>query len=98
MGIITERDLLKQFSKRSDLLGKTKVKEAMVSDVIVGVPDDDLEYTKSVMVAHGMRHLPILAGSKLAGIISIRDVIRAQLEQSKVDIRHLKDYISGGYI
>lgn len=97
VGIISERDLLKECSQHSGEIGKTKVKDVMTRQVAIGIPEDDLNYIMDVMTQKGIRHLPILEGPALEGIISIRDIVDAQLEESKAVVRFLNDYISGGF-
>jgi len=98
VGIVSERDLLQECSYRSGEIGHTKVKDVMTKDVVVGIYEDDIEYIMSIMTQKGIRHLPIMAGAKLEGIISIRDIIEVELEESKAQVRYLSDYMSGGYL
>jgi len=100
VGILTERDILQECSriKTSPDLDSTRVKDVMSRDVVIGVPEDDLDYAVSIMAQKGIRHLPILDGSRLAGMVSMRDVVELQLEESKAQVRYLADYIAGGYI
>jgi len=100
VGILTERDILQECSriKTSSDLDSTRVKDVMSRDVVIGVPEDDLDYAVSIMAQKGIRHLPILDGSRLAGMVSMRDVVELQLEESKAQVRYLADYIAGGYI
>jgi len=97
LGIVSERDLLKECSQRSGAIGRTKVNDVMTKDVMIGIPDDDLEYVMSIMAQKGIRHLPIMVGPRLEGIISMRDIVEAQLEEFKAQVRYLSTYISGGY-
>jgi len=97
IGIVSERDLLKECSQRAKQINKTPVKDVMTKDVIIGIPDDDLEYVMEIMTQRGIRHLPIMDGPKLEGMVSIRDVVDIQLEKSKAEVRFLNVYISGGY-
>lgn len=97
VGIITERDILKECSNRCDLLKETKVKEVMTTDLIIGSPDDDIDYVESVMTQNRVRHLPIIANQKLKGIISIGDVVKVLHRECSVENRYLKDFISGKY-
>jgi CBS domain-containing protein len=96
-GIITERDILKQCDKRFQSLGETKVKEVMTKKLIVASPDDDIDYVENIMTENRIRHLPIVSGEKLEGIISIGDLVNVQRAQCKVENRYLKAYISGDY-
>jgi len=97
IGIVSERDLLKECSQRAKRINKTPVKDVMTTDVVIGIPDDDLDYVMDVMTQKGIRHLPVMNGPKLEGMVSIRDVVDIQLEKSKAEVRFLNTYISGGY-
>ena len=98
LGIVSERDLLRECSQRTKAIGSTKVKDVMTKDVVIGILEDDLDYIMDIMTQKGIRHLIIVEGTKLEGIISMRDVGEAQLEQSKATARFLNDYISGSGI
>jgi CBS domain-containing protein len=98
VGIISERDLLGICSSRPDEVAETRCKDVMVKDVAVCVPDDDLNYVMNIMTQKAIRHMPIMAGGKPSGIISIRDIMEERLEACEIEVRHLSDYISGGYI
>ena len=89
VGIISERDLLKECFRHSSSLGNTRVQDVMTKSVAVGTPEDDLDYATSVMKQKGIRHLPIVVGQKIAGIISIRDIVSFQLEETKAQIRYI---------
>ncbi len=98
LGILSERDLLKECSQHSRAIGSTKVKDVMTKDIAIGVPEDDLDYVMEIMIQKAIRHLLIMVGPKLEGIISMRNIVDAQLEESKATARFLSDYISGGYL
>lgn len=89
VGIISERDLLKECFQRSSILSNTKVQDTMTKSVAVSTPEDDLDYATSVMKQKRIRHLPIVVGQKLEGIISIRDIVSFQLEETKAQIRYV---------
>ena len=97
IGIISERDLLKECAQRAKSISKTLIKDIMTRNVVIGIPEDDLDYVTDIMTQKGIRHLPIMDGPKLEGMVSIRDVVDIQLEKSKAEARFLNDYISGGY-
>jgi len=97
IGIISERDVLRECAQRSKNINKTTVKDIMTRDVVIGILEDDLDYVTDIMTQKGIRHLPIMDGPKLEGMVSIRDVVDIQLEKSKAEARLLNDYISGGY-
>lgn len=104
-GIITERDILRECGERCTHLTESPgpeekacpvlVRDAMTKDLIIGVPGDDLSYVMGVMTKNRIRHLPILDGGDLVGIISIGDVVNAHVEETEYENRLLKDYIHG---
>ena len=89
VGIISERDLLKECFQHSSILGNTKVQDVMTKSVAVGTPEDDLDYATSVMKQKRIRHLPVVVDQKVADIISIRDIVSFQLEETKAQIRYI---------
>lgn len=94
-GIISERDVLNLVAGDPDRVNETPVSEVMTRDVIVGVPDDDLDYVMNIMTQNRIRHLPIVVERKLEGIVSIGDVVNAVRRSVESENRHLKDYIHG---
>lgn len=95
VGIITERDILRQCATGGHNPEQTLVRDVMTKDLIIGVPDDDLTYVMGIMTKNRIRHLPVLNGGELEGIISIGDVVNAHLRETEFENRLLKDYIHG---
>jgi len=97
-GIITERDIVRKFLVGKDVsVHKTKIKDIMSTQVIIGKPDDDVSYAISVMKEKRIRHLPIMEGRDFMGMVSMRDLLGVQLEECRTEVKFLGDYISGGY-
>ena len=96
-GIITERDVLKQCNQCLESFRDIKIEDVMTKNLIVASPDDDLDYVENIMTQNRIRHLPIIAGQKLEGIISIGDLVNVLRGECKVENRYLKAYISGEY-
>ena len=104
-GIITERDILRVCGSRCGRLNEASVQgeancpslvqDAMTKDIVIGVPDDDLNYAMGIMTKNRIRHLPIMENEKLVGIISIRDLVNAHFEEKVLENRTLKEYIQG---
>jgi CBS domain-containing protein len=97
VGILTERDVLRENARHFDEMKGRKVSDIMTRDVLIGLPDDSLDYVMDLMTARRIRHLPILEGTKLAGIVSIGDVVKAKARLAEIEVRHLTDYIVGKY-
>jgi len=102
-GIITERDILLNCGDtcthleiappREKAMCPYLVGDIMTKDLVIGVPQDDLNYVMGVMIRHKIRHLPILDDGKLAGIISVGDLVNAHFEENVFESRTLKEYI-----
>ena len=93
VGIITERDVLRECTARSEFIKSRLVQHVMSQDLIIGLPDDEVSYVMGIMTHNRIRHLPILDGHSLEGLISIGDVVKAQLEATEFENRYLKEYI-----
>ncbi len=93
VGIITERDVLRECVDRAAKLSQVPVREAMTRDLIIGVPDDEIGYTMGIMTQNRIRHLPVMDGDHVAGMISIGDVVKATLDETEYENRYLKEYI-----
>jgi CBS domain-containing protein len=95
VGIFTERDILREAASHSDGLKETPVGDVMTRNLVIGVREDPLEYVMGIMTQNRIRHLPIMDGEELAGIVSIGDVVNAHLQETEFENRLLKDYIHG---
>ena len=98
-GIITERDIMRLTHSHSSDFLRLEVKEGMTrkDDLIVGVLDDTLDYIMQVMTQNKIRHVPIIQGEKLLGLLSIGDVVKAQLHAVRTENHYLRDYLGDKY-
>lgn len=97
LGIVAPNDVLKAIHGNLDGVKSMKVKEVMSSDLIVATPEDDIDYIQNIMTENRVRHIPILEKGDLVGLVSIGDVVKAQMTAKNVENRYLKDYIEGKY-
>jgi IMP dehydrogenase len=98
VGMFTERDVLKCWTRKGDRHFKDiRVSEVMTTNLIIVEADDDLCYVTTIMIKNRIRHLPILEKNKLVGMLSIRDVVKAQVTGLRAENHYLKDYISDKY-
>ncbi|MBU1707871.1 CBS domain-containing protein [bacterium] len=97
LGILTERDILHCVEKKAAVLGQIPVSEEMTKDLLIAVPDDDVDYIMNIMTENHIRHVPVVLEGRLAGLISIGDVLKIRMEHCEFEARHLHDYITGKY-
>ena len=97
VGILSERDIVRQLAQKPDAFGTLKVSEVMTTEIIIALPDDDVAYLSNTMTNKRIRHLPVLRDGRLAGIVSIGDVVKAQLDYYEGETRTLQQYITGSY-
>lgn len=95
VGIITERDILRLCAERSHLLDRTLVGAVMTTDLIVGKLESKVSDLLDVMTQRRVRHLPIMNQGALVGLVSIGDLVKAQLEETAFENKNLKQYIQG---
>ncbi|MFQ5407686.1 MAG: CBS domain-containing protein [Anaerolineales bacterium] len=89
VGIITERDVIRHAAKADDVFG-LHVQDLMTTELVTGVPQDELAAAAITMTERRFRHLPILDGGKLVGIVSIGDIVKAQRDQYEGEITTLQ--------
>ncbi len=97
IGILSERDIVRQLAQHGEATGSMTIGEVMTTEVVIAVPDDDVAYLSSTMTNNRIRHLPVLQDGKLVGIVSIGDVVKAQLDFYEGESHYLQQYITGGY-
>lgn len=95
VGMLSERDILKVVDSAPASLDRILVREAMSKDVLFCVPGDDLDYVMNVMTKNHIRHMPIMSGQALSGIVTIRDVLKGLMHVVEAENRYLKEYIEG---
>ncbi len=93
VGIITERDILKAVAQADIDLLRTPVRERMSVHLITAAPDDEVETVMGLMTQRRFRHLPVLENGKLAGMISIGDLVKAHHALMAIENQQLRTYI-----
>jgi CBS domain-containing protein len=92
-GILSERDIVRAVSQRGEAALNLPVKEFMTKSVTTCTPDDTMNVLMSLMTAGRFRHLPVVENGKLAGIISIGDVVKFRVAEMERESEALKQYI-----
>ncbi len=96
-GIFSERD----YTRKVALYGKSSreilVSEVLSPNLLVARPDSTIEECMRLMTENRVRHLPVLDGERLVGLISIGDLVNWIISAQSVEIDQLNNYISGQY-
>ena len=79
-GIFTERDVLRAAAAGVDLTS-SPVSEWMTSDPVTVSPDREADEAAEIMMSNGFRHLPVVEGNSIAGIVSLRDILRTRIRR-----------------
>ena len=95
IGIVTERDVARSVVLTGTTANATAVSEIMTRDVLVVRPEHTIEECMALMTERRIRHLPVLEGTRLIGILSIRDLVDALVSQKQFVIEQLENYITG---
>lgn len=97
VGMVSERDYTRRVMLRGKKSSETKVSDIMSTNVTVANPSEGVEECLRAMTDHRFRHLPVMDGDKVIGLISIGDLVKHVIDCQSAAIAHLENYISGGY-
>jgi CBS domain-containing protein len=93
-GIVSERDVVRALRSAGPALLDAPITEVMTADVVVSAPGDTVENLMRLMTERRIRHVPVVAaGGRMAGIISIGDVVKSRIDELEADRDQLIDYI-----
>jgi CBS domain-containing protein len=96
-GIVSERDYARKVILKGKHSHEMQVKEIMTSPVFTVTPEHSVEDCMRIITAHRIRHLPVMEGDTLVGMISIGDVVRSIISTQAHAIDQLSGYIEGRY-
>ena len=91
LGLISEREIVHAFSRHGETAGSMPVKDIMQYGVATVSPDESVSRVMNLMTHHRVRHIAILRGGEIAGIVSIGDVVRHRLEDLELETNVLRD-------
>ncbi|MCU0825697.1 MAG: CBS domain-containing protein [Leptospira sp.] len=94
-GIFTERDLMRVVAKEHANVGNVLLKSVMTSQLTVASPSDDIDNILNTMVSKKFRHMPVLDGDNIVGLISIGDAIKTKLTKTQAEMSILREYMYG---
>ena len=95
VGVITERLYAREIVLKGRTSPGTLVRDIMSTKVIYARPDQSVEECMAVMTARAVRHLPVLEGGRLVGIVSIGDMVKSVIDDQKFMIEQLEHFIHG---
>lgn len=97
IGILSERDIMQRLVLEQRDPALTRVADIMTRDVLCIDPDQEPEQVMALMTERRVRHLPVVEGRNVVGLISIGDLVRWMSRNQDFEIRALRDYVSGVY-
>lgn len=95
-GIVSERDVVRKLNEDGPALLERPVSEIMTTVVATCTPRDSVDDLSVLMTQRRVRHVPVLEGGKLAGIVSIGDVVKSRMEELEATQQQLAAYIAQG--
>jgi len=93
VGVFSERDVVRRVVDRGLDPTRTPVGDVMTSDLVVADADEDYQTAMRKMDQANIRHLPVVSGGRLLSMLSIRDLMRVDLEDKGEEIRYLQEYL-----
>lgn len=93
IGIISDKDIFEKVHQTKGQYQDLKVQDLMKTELIVGLPDDDIDYIAGLMEKNYIRHVPIVDGDNVVGMISLRDIHKTYVRNKEVENRYLMDML-----
>ena len=93
LGIVSERDIIRGLRRAGDSVLDAEVEDIMTSKVITCDIEDRAAEVTAQMINHHIRHIPVLADGKLAGVISIRDILQRRLDEIEAEANAMREYM-----
>lgn len=96
VGIVSERDVVRRLNERGAELLTAPVSAIMTSPVVTCEPNEGVDNLAEIMTERRIRHMPVVEGGRLIGIVSIGDVVKSRIQQLESDREQLESYIAQG--
>lgn len=93
IGVLSLGDIANALGQHEESAPKMLVRDVMTRDVVCCTSDDDIEDVLQLMAKQGIRHMPVVEGNKLAGVIARRDALEFLYNQASLDAAHLTDWL-----
>jgi CBS domain-containing protein len=96
VGIVSERDVVRKLHEIGGEILRQPVSEIMTTLVVTCTPDDSVDRLNALMTENRVRHVPVVVNGRLAGIVSIGDVVKTRMEELETQQAQLQAYITQG--
>lgn len=97
IGIVSDKDIFRAAHQFESTFKKLPISQLMSTEVLIGIPEDEVEYVAGIMTYNRVRHIPIMDGGRMVNLLSIGDIVKARISDMKSENRYLKMYIEGSY-
>jgi CBS domain-containing protein len=97
-GIVSERDYARKVILQGRSSKDTGVVEIMSDELITVPPDQTVDYVMKLMTEYRVRHVPVMDGRQVIGVVSMGDLVKYVISAQMEEIEHLTAYIAGGYV
>lgn len=94
LGVLSERDIVRSLHEDSMGLLERSVTACMTSPVVTVTPEDSINDAMALMTRRRIRHLPVVAGGQLIGLVSIGDLVKSRIDAAEREAELLKEYIA----
>jgi len=96
VGIVSERDVVRKLHELGSDILRRPVSEIMTTLVVTCTPEDSVDSLSALMTQNRVRHVPVVVNGRLAGIVSIGDVVKTRMEELEAQQEQLQAYITQG--
>lgn len=93
-GILGEREIVAAIARHGASVLTHPVRDHMVREIIIGKRSDSIEHLMAVMTSSRLRHVPVVDGGLLVGIVSIGDIVKRRIAESENEAKALREYIT----
>lgn len=93
VGIVSDKDIFRRIHQTRGKYHSLTIEDVMSTDLIVGLPDDDVSYIAGIMDKNWIRHVPIVDGEQIIGLVSQRDIIKTEAAHREIENRYLNLYM-----
>lgn len=94
VGIVSERDYARKVVLQGRSSSNTPVRDIMTADVVTVRLEDTVDHCMQIVTDHRIRHLPVVQGGNVVGVVSIGDLVKAVIEDQQLELDQLQRYIA----